>query len=158
MREWMRTRHRGLFIRSYTVLAGGLLAVAILLDLGFDALQTRQGRPTDPWLVSTLRLMESELAAVPVDERAVRAAELAKTLKLEVDLLDAADISGAGADESALRELEDENGRIYFLWNSPPLDGAIRMGPFEPLRESPLVRFLPLLFYASILLIVGLWL
>jgi signal transduction histidine kinase len=158
MREWMRTRHRGLFIRSYAVLAGGLLVVAILLDFGFDALQSRHARPADPWLVSTLRLMESELAAVPVAERAARAAEIATTLGLEVDVLDLADISGAGAKGSAPRELEDDNGRIYFLWNAPALDGAIRLGPFEPTRDSALMRFLPLVFYASILLIVGWWL
>ena len=58
------------------MLAGGLLVVAILLDLGFGALQSRQVRAADPWLVSTLRLMESELAAVPPAERAARAAEL----------------------------------------------------------------------------------
>ena len=38
------------------------------------------------------------------------------------------------------------------------MHGAIRLGPFEPPRESAVVRFLPVLFYASILLIVGLWL
>ena len=44
MKEWLAARHRGLFIRSYVVLAGGLLVAAILLDLGFDALQSRQVR------------------------------------------------------------------------------------------------------------------
>jgi two-component system, OmpR family, sensor kinase len=154
----MRARHHGLFIRSYVVLAGGLLVVAILLDLGFDALQSRHTRPADPWLVSTLRLMESELAAVPSVERAARAAELATILKLEVDVLDATDISGAAFGQSAPRELEDEDGGVYYLWNSAALHGAIRLGPFEPARESALMRFLPLVFYASILLIVGLWL
>ena len=63
-----------MFIRSYVVLAGGLLVVAILLDLGFGALQSRQARAADPWLVSTFRLMESELAAVPPADRAAHAA------------------------------------------------------------------------------------
>ena len=34
----------------------------------------------------------------------------------------------------------------------------IRLGPFEPPHEGLLVRVLPVLFYASILMIVGLWL
>src|SRR5688572_10096290 len=158
MKEWLQARHRGLFIRSYVVLAGGLLLVAILLDLGFSALQSRQARVADPWLVSTFQLMESQLAAVPRDERAALAARLAEKLKLELDLLDAGDISSASPLESGPRALEDDDGRVYYLWHSDALKGAIRLGPFEPVRESSVMRFLPLLFYASILLIVGLWL
>ena len=89
MKEWLQARHRGLFIRSYVVLAGGLLVVAILLDLGFSALQSRQVRAADPWLVSTFQLMESQLAAVPQAERAALAARLAERLKLELDVLEA---------------------------------------------------------------------
>jgi hypothetical protein len=50
MKEWLAVRHRGLFVRSYLFLAGGLLIAAILLDLGFGALQSRQVRAADPWL------------------------------------------------------------------------------------------------------------
>ena len=73
MKEWLAAGERGLFIRSYVVLAGGLLVVAMLLDLGFGALQARQERAADPWLVSTLRLMESDLAATPAASRQERA-------------------------------------------------------------------------------------
>ena len=93
MKEWLQARHRGLFVRSYVVLAGGLLVVAILLDLGFSALQSRQLRPTDPWLVSTFQLMESQLAAVPESERAALASRLAEKLKLELDVLASTDIA-----------------------------------------------------------------
>ncbi len=158
MKEWLAARHRGLFIRSYVVLAGGLLIVAIVLDLGFDALQSRQVRAADPWLVSTFRLMETELAAVPPEQRDARAEQLAGTLGLDIRLLGAGDVSGAATSNAAPHELEDDDGRIHYLWNSAVLNGAIRLGPFEPPRESPLVRFLPVMFYASILLLVGLWL
>ena len=158
LKEWLAARHRGLFIRSYVVLAGGLLVVAILLDLGFDALQSRQVRSADPWLESTFRLMETELASVPPADRDAYAERLAEKLKLEVSVLDAAEISSATPMESVPRELEDDDGKIYYLWNSSVLHGAIRLGPFEPAHESVVVRFLPVLFYASILLIVGLWL
>jgi signal transduction histidine kinase len=150
--------NRGLFIRSYVVLAGGLLVVAMLLDLGFGALQSRQVRAADPWLESTFRLMESELAAAPAAERAGRVATLAQKLHLDVSLLDAAEISSAGPPQNGPRELESDDGKIYYLWNSAALNGAIRLGPFEPPHESAMVRFLPFLFYASILVIVGLWL
>ena len=158
MREWLSARHRGLFIRSYVVLAGGLLIAAIVLDLGFDALQSRQVRAADPWLVSTFRLMESELSGVPAGERDARAATLAGKLGLQINLLEAGEISGAAPLEPVPHELENDDGEIYYLWNSAALGGAIRLGPFEPPRESAVVRFLPVLFYGSILLIVGLWL
>jgi len=158
LKEWLAARHRGLFIRSYVVLAGGLLVAAILLDLGFSALQSRQVRAADPWLESTFRLMESELAAVPPADREALADELAEKLKLEISVHDAAEIASVTEIASVPRELEGDDGRIYYLWNSPVLHGAIRLGPFEPARESAIVRFLPVLFYASILLIVGLWL
>ena len=150
--------NRGLFIRSYVVLAGGLLVVAMLLDLGFGALQTRQVRAADPWLESTFRLMESELAAAPAAERSARVENLAQKLHLDVSLLDAAEISSAGPPPIGPRELESDDGKIYYLWHSAALKGAIRLGPFEPPHESAMLRFLPFLFYASILLIVGLWL
>ena len=95
MKEWLAAGERGLFIRSYVALAGGLLVVAILLDLGFGALQARQVRAADPWLGSTLRLMESDLAAVPAAQRAERADELGRKLGLELVLLEQGDIAGA---------------------------------------------------------------
>ena len=157
MKEWLTARHRGLFIRSYMVLAGGLLIVAIVLDLGFDALQSRHERP-DPWLVSTLQLMEGDLAEVPPAERDARAAQIAERLGLDVSLLEAGEVSGAAPQQDVPHALENGDGKIYYLWNSAALNGAIRLGPFEPLRESPFVRFLPVVFYASILALVGLWL
>lgn len=158
MKGWLAAGERGLFIRSYFALAGGLLIVAILLDVGFGALQARQVRAADPWLVSTLRLMENELVAAPVETRAARAAQLGRKLGLDMSLLDAGDIAGAVSNDGGPRELVDDAGKIFYLWNSPALHGALRLGPFEPPHESLLVRFLPVVFYASILLIVGLWL
>ena len=158
MKEWLAAGERGLFVRSYVVLAGGLLMVAILLDLGFDALQARHVRAADPWLESTLRLMESELAAVPQEARDEKAAELGQRLGLELALLEAGDISSATPLGDAPRELVDDSGRVHYLWRSAVLNGAIRLGPFTPPAEGWLTRFLPVIFYGSILLIVGWWL
>jgi two-component system sensor kinase ParS len=157
MKEWLAAGERGLFIRSYVVLAGGLLVVAILLDLGFGALQARQHRAADPWLVSTLRLMEANIAAVPPEQRAERADELGRPLGLELALLEAGDIAGAPLGD-APGELLDEAGKSYYLWNAPAAGGVLRLGPFDPPREGWLARILPVAFYGSILLIVGLWL
>jgi len=158
MREWLAAGERGLFIRSYVVLAGGLLVVAILLDLGFGALQARQVRAADPWLESTLRLMESSLAAVPAAQRADRADALGQQLGLELVLLEAGDIAGAAPLGDVPSELVDDAGKTYYLWNAPAAGGVLRLGPFEPPTEGWLARILPVVFYASILVIVGLWL
>ena len=158
MKPWLAAGERGLFIRSYVVLAGGLLTVAILLDLGFDALQARQARAADPWLVSTLHLMESELAAMPGDARPERAAELGERLGMELELLETGDIASSTELGDAPHELTDDSGNVYYLWRSPALGATLRLGPFEPHPEGLLTRLLPLLFYASILLVVGLWL
>ncbi|MEO8061176.1 MAG: ATP-binding protein [Pseudomonadota bacterium] len=158
LKAWLNARNRGLFIRSYIALAGGLLIVAVLLDAGFSALQSHGERAADPWLISTFRLAESELGAAPPAERSAIAAKIAQRLGLEVDLLDAGDIAGAKATEPGPRELTDDAGNVYFLYQSAALQGSIRMGPFNPPPESALNRFLPIIFYASILLIVGLWL
>ena len=157
MKEWLAAGERGLFIRSYVVLAGGLLVVALLLDLGFDALQARQVRAADPWLVATLHLMEKDLAATPADVRQERSVELGRQLGIEINLLEAGDISGATPGDLP-SELVDDAGNVYYLWRSAALGGAIRLGPFKPPTEGLLSRALPVLFYASILLIVGLWL
>ena len=45
-----------------------------------------------------------------------------------------------------------------FLYQSTPLHGSIRLGPSNAPPESALSRFLPIIFYASILAVVGLWL
>jgi hypothetical protein len=137
LKEWLAARHRGLFIRSYVVLAGGLLVAAILLDLGFDALQSRQVRAADPWLESTFRLMESELASVSPGDRAAFAQSLWSKLDLELSVLDAEDISSAMPEEAGARELEGEDGKIYYLWNSQALHGALRLGS---LRTAPRER------------------
>jgi signal transduction histidine kinase len=158
VKEWLTARHRGLFIRSYIVLAGSLLLVGILLDLGFGALQSHQARAPDPWLVTTMQLIEAELAAAPVPERPALAAKLAQRLELELTVLNAGDIASATPLGEGPRELVDDSGNIYYLWPSVALNGAIRLGPFDPPADGALLRFLPVVFYASILLIVGLWL
>jgi signal transduction histidine kinase len=157
LKTWLAAGERGLFIRSYVILAGGLLLVAILLDLGFGALQARQVRAADPWLVSTLRLMEKDLEKAPAEARQELAGEMGVDLGLEVVLLEAGDISSATPLGDAPLELRDDSGRVYYLWRSDALAGAIRLGPFEPPSKGWL-SLLPVLFYASILLLVGMWL
>jgi hypothetical protein len=94
VKEWLTARHRGLFIRSYVVLAGGLLVAAMVLDLGFEALQSRHARP-DPWLSTTLRFIEKDLLATAQEDRERRAGQLADELGLGVDVHEAGERTAA---------------------------------------------------------------
>jgi signal transduction histidine kinase len=157
VRRWLTTRHRRLLFRSYFVLAGGLLIVAALLEFGYSAVQERETWAEDPWLESTFRLIESELAAAPAADRAAFAVAQSERLGREVQLLELGDIAGART-EPGFQELVADDGQLFYLWKSPSLGGAIRLGPFEPPRESVAARLVPVFFYASILVLVGLWL
>jgi len=83
-----------------------------------DGTKGGQVRAADPWLVSTLHLMESELLAAPPESRAERAAELGQRLGLETTLLDAGDIAGAVSNEDGPRGSHGD----HELSASAPLD------------------------------------
>jgi signal transduction histidine kinase len=157
VRRWLAKRQHRLLFRSYFVLAGGLLIVAALLELGYSAVQGREQWAEDPWLTSTFRLIESELAAAPAADRASVAAGVGERLGRELQLLERSDIAGART-ESGVQELVAEDGQLFYLWTSAELGGALRLGPFEPPVRSVAARLVPVLFYASILVLVGLWL
>ena len=63
MTSLLHGRNRLLF-RSYLFLVGGLLVVALLLDLGFRQLLSRAEPAVDRWLESTCLLIESAAGTV----------------------------------------------------------------------------------------------
>jgi signal transduction histidine kinase len=149
-------RYRHLLIQTYVFLAGGLIAVTALLDLGFNALLERQARTEDPWRQSTIALIETALEKAPPQERPALAAQLAVSSGMGVQVLDADDIATSSA--AAGESLVDTQGRTDYLRRPAGFAGAIRVGPLPPPADSRAIRYLPALFYLSILVIVGLWL
>jgi signal transduction histidine kinase len=147
-----------LFIRSYLALAGGLLVAAIVLDLAFGALQAREARNADPWLESTFRLVEARLASAAIERREAEVVRISQDLGVDVRLLDAADISAAPTSRLEGRALVDAAGQTYYLRSSPRLGVMVRMGPVPKTRTNALFRWVPIAFYLSILIVVGLWL
>jgi signal transduction histidine kinase len=158
LKEWVNGRDRRLFIRSYFVLAGGLLIVALLLDRGFSALQDKQALAQDPWLGRTFQLIERELSVAPPSQRDAVAAEIGQRLALPVRVVEPTEIAAASSIRNELQSLVDENGNAHYLQYSAALGAAIRLGPVPRAVDKSLFRFLPAVFYLSILLIVGLWL
>jgi signal transduction histidine kinase len=132
------------------------MLAALLLDFAFRQMQERAPDIADPWVDATFRMVESRLSATAVPEHAAALRELSRQVRADVQLLDAADISTAAT--AAPQVLLGDGGRTYYLKHSTPLRAAIRIGPLDPMPAGGSARFMPALFYLSILAVVGLWL
>jgi signal transduction histidine kinase len=154
----LQVRNRRLLFRSYLTLAGGLLAAAILLDLGFGYLQTRQQPDSDRWLAATFQLIEERLAEAPAAERESLAASLSADLGVGVQLLprDAVVFNDTIAHRTT--PLVDADGATSYLHDADAIDAVVRLGPIPDPEDSWLLNLLPPLFYLSILVVVGFWL
>ncbi len=144
--------------RSYVFLAGGLLLVAVLLEFAFKQVQSNSQRAQDPWPIATVRLIEARLAAASEAEHPTLLVQLRAELGTVVTLLDGGDVITPSATASDLQRLVDDAGREYVLYRSTTLDRIIRIGPLDGPSESRWLTWLPIAFYLSILVVVGLWL
>ena len=158
MKNVLRERNRRLLFRSFLFLVGGLLVIAIVLDLGFDQLQSRQEPDPDRWLESTFYLIEQRLAAAPSQQRERIASTLADELKVGVRLLERDDVYMNQTSEHRLPALVDADGSTSYLYDAESIDAIIRLGPIAEPTNKLLLNLLPPLFYLSIFIVVGLWL
>lgn len=159
---WPFGRDSRFMLRSYLVLAGGLMFAAVTLDFAFGQLQNRHPHAEDAWVGTTLRAIESNLLNFTPAERSAAAQQLAQQLGIGVQILELSDINQLPVDPTAAadspQELIDDTDNSFYLMRSDALDAAIRLGPVvEHARGDPSL-FLPVIFYLSILLVVGLWL
>jgi signal transduction histidine kinase len=157
VKSLIRGRNRLLF-RTYLVLAGGLLAVAIILDLGFRHLQTPEDQDVDRWLEATFQLIEFRLASAPAGEREAIAAAVSEELGVDVQVLARSDVHQHEVPAQRMAPLVDADGNISYLYDGASIDAIIRLGPIAEPGEGLLRRLLPPLFYLSILIVVGVWL
>lgn len=158
MKSTLRERNRRILFRSFIVVVGGLLAIAIVLDLGFSYLQSRDEPEFDRWIESTFVLIGQRLAEVPEDQRAEVAAALSDDLGVGVQLLERSDVHMSPTPDSQVSVLVDADGNTSYLHASGSIDAIIRLGPIAEPANSPLRNLLPPLFYLSIFVVVGLWL
>jgi signal transduction histidine kinase len=158
MKDVLRGRNRLLLFRSYLLLAGGLLIVAVVLDLGFGYLQSREDPDLDRWLESTFHLIELQLAATPPAQREATAASLADELGVGIQLLDRDDVHISLTTEHRLPALVDAEGNTSYLHDAASVAAIIRLGPIAAPAGSLLINLLPPLFYLSIFVVAGLWL
>ncbi len=158
MKNVLRERNRRLLFRSFLILVGGLLIVALVLDFGFGYLQSREEPVVDRWLESTFHLVEQRLAAAPIEQRVRIAAALADDLGVGVRLLDRDDVYMTRTSVHRLPALVDADGNTSYLHDAESIDSIIRLGPIAEPGDSLLRNLLPPLFYVSIFVVVGLWL
>jgi signal transduction histidine kinase len=144
--------------RSFLVVVGGLLVIAIVLDLGFGHLQSREEPDLDRWIESTFRLIEHRLAEAPLEQREGIAAALADELGVGVQLLERDDVYMSQTSENSLHALVDVDGNTSYLHEAESIVAIIRLGPIAEPADSLLMNLLPPLFYLSIFVVVGLWL
>jgi len=154
----LRERNRRLLFRSFLIVVGGLLLIAIVLDLGFGHLQSREEPVLDRWIESTFHLIEQRLAEAPIQQRTAIAAALAEDLGMGVQLLERDDVFTHQASEEGLPALVDADGNISYLHEAESINAIIRLGPITEPSDSLLLNLLPPIFYLSIFVVVGLWL
>ncbi len=158
MKRLLGGRNRLLLFRSYLYLVGGLLLVAVVLDLGFGYLQSSEQPATDRWLEATFHLIERELAGVAEDRRDAVVAALRDDIGYDVQLLGRDDVFMSGTTEHDIPAVVDADGNTSYLHDAASIDAIIRLGPVSEQQESLLLGLLPPLFYLSIFIVVGIWL
>jgi len=151
-------RNRRLLFRSYLFLVGGLLVIAIVLDLGFGLLQSQEEPDVDRWLESTFQLIELQLAAAEPGAHDDVLAAISADLGVGVQLLARDDVHMKPTAGHRVPALVDADGNTSYLHDAEQLDAIIRLGPIAAPKESVLLDLLPPLFYLSIFVVVGLWL
>ncbi len=150
-------RNWRLLFRSYLLLVGGLLVVAIVLDLGFGYLRSKEAPHVDRWLESTFQLIEARLADTSPGDRDSVAAHLTETLGIGVQLLARDDVHMQETADHRLPPLVDADGNTSYLHDADSIGAIIRLGPIAAPRDSLLLSVLPPLFYLSIFVVVGFW-
>jgi signal transduction histidine kinase len=138
------------------------MLAAVTLDFAFEQLQNRHPRAVDAWVGTTFRAVESTLLNSTPAERPMVAQRLTQQLGIGVQILELSDINVVPDDPVAADDnpqaLIDSADNSFYLKRSKALHAAIRLGPVaEKTRGDPSL-FLPVVFYLSILLVVGLWL
>jgi len=158
VRGFFLGRHRQFLFRTYLYLVAGLLLTAVILDMGFEYLQSTLAPDEERWLATSFDLVERELRTVPETERIAAAEILSKEIGLGVQLLQHDEIVNSAESPETTATLVDADGNTYYLRDAPSLSGLIRLGPVAQQQERFILKMLPPLFYLSIFIVVGLWL
>jgi two-component system sensor histidine kinase RstB len=153
-------QNRHLLFRSYLLMVGGLIVMASVLDFGFQKLQKPAPAFPVQWIDGNLTLIESQLSALPSEQRALAVYDLELQLGFPVRLLPNDHVVQQAEQQQHTQEVFDDAGRTVYLRESPALGSVLQIGPLDQQagHESGLLFLIPPLFYLSIFVFVGLWL
>ena len=150
--------HRRLLFRTYLLLVAGVMAVAVVLEIGLDYLEGTVEPPIDPWVDATLRLVDARLAAAPAEEHERVASELGEVLGVPIRLLGSDDVSANALIDNPSAAFVDSSGDTFYLYRSASLGELIYLGPVAPPESSALLNLVSPAFYLGVFVLVGLWL
>ena len=130
--------------------------MALLLDLVFSRIQESRVDAGDPWIDATFRLLESKIRDADPAGRAGILTQVARESGLPLRLLDPSE-AGVPASDHPIAVVNEQEQRLYLKW-IPALNATVQVGPLDEAPDARPSHLLPMLFYLSILVVVGLWL
>lgn len=158
-------KHHSFVFRFYTLIVIGLIVIAAVLDYGFGFFQATQAPHSNPWVEKTLVLIEDQLSAVSDSAREAQINRLEHDLALSIRLIPSASVISDAEktdqenDQPTLQAISSSDATTEYLYHSPRLKAVIHIKSAQAANteDSLIVRFIPPLFYLSILILVGIW-
>lgn len=156
-----------LIFRSYVIIAFGVISLGLLLDwVLVNAVGEQDELEHQPWLTSTFSLVETRLLQTPPAQWDAEVQRLTHQLAMPLRILSGDDIvagssaaSGPGNDEIVTYYAAD--GARLFYKRLSQHDMIVSLGPLPHDGEQSANQWLrilvPVLFYASIFLLVWVW-
>ncbi len=152
-----RNQNRFLLLRFYLLLAFGLISAAAVFDYVFVTYGAQSENPSTTWSAATFALIDERLLALEPTERAAVVTRLNVETGLSIVIYDRDQVADPPVPGITL-ELEGSAGTALFIRSSDTLDAIVQIE--MPVADAgySLVDAVPLLFYSTIFLLVGLWL
>jgi len=153
---------RSYIFRFYTLIAVGLILVAAILDYAFGQYQEKQNSDIidNSWVNNTFTLIEDQLSQVQIEERQSVVQNLKNNTGLDITLTENDYIVDSNErmllNTNKVTEVENSNSEISYFYQSEKLDAALLIKVKQD-KENSLTKFIPPLFYVSILALVGIW-
>ena len=150
--------HRRLLFRTYLLLVAGVMAVAIVLEIGRNYLESTVEPAIDPWVDATLQLIDARLADTPAAQREGAARDLAAVLGIPIRLLDSDEVARNALRDKPSATFVDGSGDTFYLYRSAAREELIYLGPVAPPKDNALLQLVSPAFYLGVFVLASLWL
>ncbi len=145
--------NRGVLLRSYLIIAGGLILVSTAMDAVFSHFQQP---PHDPLLEGTASLIAERIAKTAPEQWSDLAKRITQEIGIPLQIINETSVSGS-VPADGLQAVTSQSGALrYFLRVSP--GAVIVLGPIDEASDLPWAGLLPTFFYLAIIGLVSIWL